>query len=76
MKQGLQFSSSSEFEIVRNIKETCSYVSLNPLKEDKDYYGFSDASGPANDVSNEYVLPDGVVIKVSTTPKNNIILYL
>jgi centractin len=53
-KAGHTFQTSAEKEIVRSIKEKCGYVALNPLKEEKD----------TSLQSQEFVLPDGKVIKV------------
>jgi centractin len=53
-KSGYHFKTSSEKEIVRQIKEKLSYVALNPAKEEKE----------AAARSEEYVLPDGGIVKV------------
>lgn len=53
-KEGYIFNTSSEMEIVKQIKEKCCYVSINPQKEDK-----TALMKPI-----EYLLPDGKVIKI------------
>jgi centractin len=45
---------SAEQEVIRIIKEKMCYLSLNPLKEEKETLGHYD----------DFVLPDGKVIKV------------
>eukprot|EP00158_Paraphelidium_tribonemae_P002164 Partr_v1_DN25167_c1_g1_i1_m76881 putative ARP1 actin-related protein 1 homolog len=51
-KSGYNFVTSAEKEVVRQVKEKTCYLSLNPAREELDYYG------------EDYVLPDGKVIKV------------
>lgn len=54
---GLNFSSSSEREIIRDIKEKTCYVALDFDAEQKAYQGSS-----SNHVS--YELPDGNVVSI------------
>ena len=53
-KSGSIFQSSAEREIVRLVKEKTCYISSNIVKEEKDKIGKFD----------DFVLPDGKVIKV------------
>jgi centractin len=53
-KQGSNFATSAEFEIVKQIKEKKCRVSLNAMKEEKEYIQ-----------KEAFVLPDGNSIKVS-----------
>ncbi|KAI3661350.1 hypothetical protein MP638_007145 [Amoeboaphelidium occidentale] len=53
-RSGHGFYTSSEFEVVRSIKEQLAYCSLNPLKEERDFLGYTE----------DFVLPDGQVIKL------------
>lgn len=59
-KEGFNFRTTAEFEIVRSIKETACYLSTNPLKEEN-----IDAEKVL------YTLPDGNTFDVSllATPK-------
>lgn len=61
-KSGYVFHTSAEKEIVRNIKESHSYVCLDPVKEEKEWSG---STARANEKSVEYKLPDGKKLKVS-----------
>ncbi|KAL0259382.1 Centractin [Diplodia seriata] len=60
-KSGYVFHTSAEKEIVRNIKETHSYVCLDPVKEEKEWSG---STARANEKSVEYKLPDGKKLKI------------
>lgn len=51
-KCGYFFSTTAEKEVVRTIKEKTCYLSMNPVREEHDFYG------------EDYVLPDGTVLKV------------
>lgn len=53
-KEGLNFSTSAEFEVVRAIKEKACYVALSPLKEET-----------SNNNVYQYMLPDGNIVDVS-----------
>jgi len=53
-KEGLNFSTSAEFEVVRAIKEKACYVALSPVKEES-----SDSN------IYQYMLPDGNKVDVS-----------
>ncbi|KAJ1976134.1 centractin- actin- protein of the dynactin complex [Dimargaris cristalligena] len=55
-KSGYHFHTSAEKEVVRIIKEKTCYVALNPSKEEKDF----------GNKSNDFVLPDGQVIKLGS----------
>eukprot|EP01095_Lingulamoeba_sp_RSL-Kostka_P009062 TRINITY_DN30_c1_g1_i1.p1 TRINITY_DN30_c1_g1~~TRINITY_DN30_c1_g1_i1.p1 ORF type:complete len:399 (-),score=149.21 TRINITY_DN30_c1_g1_i1:158-1354(-) len=74
---GYNFHTSSEFEIVKHIKESCCYVSSDPEKEEDTLLSTSSASSSNNNNNNnnnsvnpnklvEYKLPDGQVIQVGT----------
>jgi centractin len=66
-KNGYHFYTSAEMEVVRLIKEMTCYVSQNPIKEEKEFVAgaFGAAFGAPNDkLRDEFVLPDGKVIKV------------
>lgn len=52
-KEGFNFSTTAEFEIVKSIKERACYLSSNPVKEDS-----------AQAEKQTFVLPDGSVIDV------------
>lgn len=52
-KSGIPLYTSAEKEIVRFIKEKTCYVSLNPVKQEKELA-----------VETDFVLPDGQVIKL------------
>ena len=56
--QGYSFTTSAELEIVRDIKERLAYVSL-------DYEGDQQKIASTPDLTKEYTLPDGNVIKVN-----------
>ncbi|EKG12053.1 Actin-like protein [Lasiodiplodia theobromae] len=60
-KSGYVFHTSAEKEIVRNIKESHSYVCLDPVKEEKEWSG---STARANEKSVEYKLPDGKKLKI------------
>lgn len=52
-KEGINFKTSAEFEIVKTIKERCCYLSTNPQKEE------------TNETEKfHYVLPDGSHLEV------------
>ena len=53
-KNGHSFVTTAEKEVVRQIKEKACYLSLNPIREDNDFYG------------EDYVLPDGKTIKLGS----------
>jgi len=59
-KAGHTYTTSAEKEIVRIIKEKTCYVSLNPHKEERDGIKAED-----------FVLPDGQIIKVTATRFSN-----
>lgn len=61
LRSGYSFTTSAEFDVVRQIKEKCCYVSLNPTREEKEYLGMGLATP-----QDEYVLPDGRTISLST----------
>ncbi|KAK4552597.1 centractin- actin- protein of the dynactin complex [Recurvomyces mirabilis] len=61
-KGGSVFHTSAEKEIVKQIKETTSYVALDPKKEEKEWQAASNRSGESKAV--DYVLPDGQHLKV------------
>lgn len=50
-------TTTAEFEICRNIKETKCYVSTNPVNEEKEYVSVQDKQ--------TFTLPDGNEINVS-----------
>ncbi|TKA61869.1 Actin-like protein [Cryomyces minteri] len=62
-KSGYVFHTSAEKEVVRDIKEKTSYVSLDPKKEAKDWMG---GAGRATGKSTEYTLPDGKKLKIES----------
>lgn len=53
-KEGLNFSTSAEFEVVRAIKEKACYVALSPVKEETSESNIY-----------QYMLPDGNKVDVS-----------
>lgn len=53
-KSGYNFTTTSEKEVVRIIKEKTCYIATNPAKEEKDMNGKFD----------DFTLPDGNVVKV------------
>ena len=55
-RSGYNFHTTAEKEVVRVIKEKTCYVAINPTKEEKD----------TSRDSNDFVLPDGNIIKVNT----------
>jgi len=55
-KAGHYLHTSAEKEVVRTIKEKCCYLSMNPIKEEKDHSGAWE----------EFRLPDGKVIQLGT----------
>jgi centractin len=59
-KAGHVFHTSAEKEVVRMIKEKCSYVAADPKKEEREWSG---GKGPEGKVV-EYVLPDGQKLKI------------
>ncbi|PVV04832.1 hypothetical protein BB560_000656 [Smittium megazygosporum] len=72
---GLRFETTAEHEVVRLIKERCTYVALDIEKEDKEArsLAFAASVAVAEDLSNpqgnqlvpdSYVLPDGKKIKL------------
>jgi centractin len=56
-KHGSVFHTSAEKEIVKKIKETTSYVALDPKKEEKEWMTTSNRGGESKTV--QYTLPDG-----------------
>lgn len=52
-KEGINLSTTAEFEVVRTIKEKACYVSLNPSREEIELA-----------IDYVYTLPDGKPIKV------------
>ena len=60
-KSGFVFHTSAEKEVVRHIKETTSYIALDPKKEEKEWMA---GRGRAEGNAVEYALPDGSKIKV------------
>jgi hypothetical protein len=58
MDQGYNFSSSAELEIVRDIKERLGYVSM-------DYEGSLAKAATSPEMTKEYTLPDGNVVKLN-----------
>jgi centractin len=60
-KAGYVFHTSAEKEIVRSIKESCSYVALDPVKEEKEWIGGRERTESKSVV---YTLPDGKKLKV------------
>jgi hypothetical protein len=59
-KSGRVFHTSAEKETVKDIKERCGYVALDPAKEEKEWSGAARTDGK----SVEYTLPDGQKLKV------------
>lgn len=59
-KSGYVFHTSAEKEVVRNIKETLSYVALNPKQEEKDWASTKLDQGKSAD----YTLPDGQKLRI------------
>ena len=60
-KSGYVFHTSAEKEVVRNIKERCGYVALDPKKEDKEW---AQLGSRTESKEMEYTLPDGQKLKV------------
>lgn len=63
-KSGTAFHTSAEKEIVRIIKEKCSYVALDPRKEEKEWISASISGGQNHPKGEEFKLPDGNVLRV------------
>ena len=61
-KSGYVFHTSAEKEVVRHIKEAVSYVAHDPRKEEKEWAAAKMDQGKIQ----EYVLPDGNKMKVSS----------
>jgi centractin len=59
-KSGYVFHTSAEKEVVRMIKEKCSYIAADPKREEKEWSGSKLSEGKQM----EYILPDGQKIKV------------
>lgn len=55
-KEGVNFKTTAEFEIVRIIKEKACYLALNPQKEE---------TGATETETYQYILPDGSTLDVS-----------
>lgn len=69
-KSGISLLSSSEFEVVRNIKEKTCYVSMSVSKEEKENF----INGNRHE---SFALPDGKIIQVCcTTPPMTIVSFL
>ena len=66
-KSGYVFHTSAEKETVRNIKERCGYVALDPKKEEKEW---AQLGGRKDGKEIEYSLPDGQKIKVHCSGYN------
>lgn len=62
-KSGYIFHTSAEKEVVRQMKEKCCYLSLDPKREEKEWVGLR---GRGEGKGTEYALPDGQKIKVSS----------
>ncbi|CCJ31299.1 unnamed protein product [Pneumocystis jirovecii] len=63
-KSGTAFHTSAEKEIVRIIKEKCSYVALDPRKEEKEWISASISGGQNHPKGEEFKLPDGNVLRL------------
>ncbi|KAL2204222.1 actin-related protein, ARP1 class [Sarocladium strictum] len=61
-KSGHVFHTSAEKEVVRQIKESLSYVAPDPRKEEKVWAGGKNIAGKMG----EYVLPDGRTLKIGS----------
>ncbi|KAK0387450.1 hypothetical protein NLU13_5762 [Sarocladium strictum] len=61
-KSGHVFHTSAEKEVVRQIKESLSYVAPDPRKEEKVWAGGKNIAGKMG----EYVLPDGRILKIGS----------
>ncbi|TKA76937.1 Actin-like protein [Friedmanniomyces simplex] len=64
-KSGSVFHTSAEKEIVKQIKETTSYVVLNPKKEEKEWLAANNRGSGESKVV-DYVLPDGQHLKIGS----------
>lgn len=60
-KEGVNFKTTAEFEIVRIIKEKACYLALNPQKEE---------TGATETETYQYILPDGSTLDVSQEISN------
>jgi len=60
-KSGYVLHTSAEKEVVRNIKENCGFVALDPKREDKEW---QQHGGRMEGKAIEYTLPDGNKMKV------------
>jgi len=60
-KSGYVLHTSAEKEVVRNIKEKCGFVALDPKREDKEW---QQHGGRMEGKAIEYTLPDGNKMKV------------
>lgn len=65
-KSGTVFHTSAEKEIVRIIKEKCSYVTLDPRKEEKEWISSSITGGQNHAKGEEFKLPDGNILRLGT----------
>ncbi|KAG4304434.1 hypothetical protein PORY_002144 [Pneumocystis oryctolagi] len=63
-KSGTVFHTSAEKEIVRTIKEKCSYIALDPRKEEKEWIGASIVGGQTHPKGEEFKLPDGNILRL------------
>ncbi|CAH6720550.1 actin [[Candida] jaroonii] len=66
---GLSFSSSSEFELVRDIKEKCCFISKDPIKDEKLYsnvHYLTSGTNFSTDLISNYKLPDGHNLQLSS----------
>lgn len=61
-KEGVNFKTTAEFEIVRTIKEKACYLAINPQKEE---------TAATETEMYQYLLPDGSTLDVSTLSKLN-----
>lgn len=62
-KAGYVFHTSAEKEVVRQIKETTTYIAPDPRREERDWIS---STGRMDGKSVEYVLPDGNKLKIGT----------
>jgi centractin len=62
-KSGYVFHTSAEKEVVRQIKESVSYIAYDPRKEEREWFGVKHNESKMAD----FVLPDGNKIKVRST---------
>jgi len=67
-KEGFNFNTTAEFEIVKNIKEKACYISANPLKEETSGPSVT-PTGPTSSATDkyQYQLPDGNIIELGSS---------